>query len=380
MVAVEHLRSALAHPLVRAFLRVIRAGESTQDDDAYRLRYHPTKYPTYFDGFDDHPRIFEPLPDGSGRKSSAAGAYQITATTWDGLVAQYGFKDFTPFTQDQAAVALLYERGAIDPLLHGNFYEALAKAGPVWASLPGSSLQDGGSKMAMKRAEEVFARYGGGEPRPEDITQPAAPIEDRSTPARQEDVDRINTEERMAFPILPIIAALGEVIPSIAALFGKDGEKVAAKTAAATKVIEVVTNAVGAVNGQDAVEKLAADPEKLAVAKAALYSDPTIGGMLMEVGGGIAAAHQRAIDPAQPALYKNPAFWISLLLMPMAYYVVVAVIGVPWNGQMLAADVSQEVRSMVIGGIMGTVLGGIVAFWLGTSWGSARKTDLIAGR
>ena len=185
----------------------------------------------------------------------------------------------------------------------------------------------------------------------------------------------------MAAPILmmlpAIMQAITQAIPALSTLFGKDGEKVGQKVGAATAVIDIVTKAVGGVNAQDAVEKITTDPAKADVARAAVMADPVIGGMLLEVGGGIAAAHARAIDPAQPPLHKNPAFWMSLMLLPMAYYVVVAVIGVPWEGKMLAADVSQEVRSMVIGGIMGSVIGGIVAYWMGTSYGSARKTDMI---
>ena len=84
---------ALELPNVQAFLRVIRQGESSQADDAYRLRYHPTRR-TYFDDLSTHPRIFEVTPD--GRRSSAAGAYQITATTWSDIAPQLGLVDFSP--------------------------------------------------------------------------------------------------------------------------------------------------------------------------------------------------------------------------------------------------------------------------------------------
>jgi muramidase (phage lysozyme) len=397
--------SLLASPNVRAAIRVIREGETwnsrnpgdEEDEKAFRVRYHPTIYPCLFDGFDDHPRILEPLKDGSGRKSSAAGAPQITMSTWDDMRARYeGIgPQFTPQEQLKCCVALMHAEDALDDVIAGRFDAWLPKLATRWASLPNSPLQDGGRKLTYVHALATWKRFGGGElavvaeAPPEAQEQPAAPIEDRSVQARPDDIERITAAETprpltmeapMAAPLLiPLVTMLGQLIPSLAALFGKDGEKIAAKTAAATKAIEIVTTAVGAMNGQDAVEKIAADPAKLAAAQAALFADPMIGGMLTEIGGGIAAAHQRAVDPAQPPFWKNPAFWVSMLLLPMAYYVVVAVIGVPLgDGKFVSANVTQDVRSMVIGGVMGSVLGGIVAFWLGTNYGSSRKTDMIA--
>lgn len=177
-----------------------------------------------------------------------------------------------------------------------------------------------------------------------------------------------------------IMQAITQAIPALATLFGKDAEKVGQKVAAATTVIDIVTKATGAVNAQDAVEQIARDPAKAEAARTAVLSDPGISMMLTEVGGGIAAAHARAVDSAQPPLYKNPAMWISVLLMPLIYYVVMMVIGIPWGDRMIATEITQDVRSMVIATIVSGVLMGIMGFWLGTSYGSARKTDIIANR
>ena len=74
------LAVALSHANVGAFLRVIREGESSQEPVAYRMRWGGLGKPVaYFDDFSKHPRIFEPTT--GGRQSSAAGAYQIVATT-----------------------------------------------------------------------------------------------------------------------------------------------------------------------------------------------------------------------------------------------------------------------------------------------------------
>jgi hypothetical protein len=67
-----------------------------------------------FDSFADHPR--QAITRSLGGKpitSTASGAYQFLSRTWDGLVKQYGFTDFSPKNQDLGAVALVAGRGAL---------------------------------------------------------------------------------------------------------------------------------------------------------------------------------------------------------------------------------------------------------------------------
>jgi muramidase (phage lysozyme) len=83
-------------PEARGLLDTIAGPESA---GAYNIRYTPKGGAT-FDSYDTHPRIAEPGPQGP---STAAGRYQIVASTYDPLAEKYGFKDFKPETQDQAA-------------------------------------------------------------------------------------------------------------------------------------------------------------------------------------------------------------------------------------------------------------------------------------
>lgn len=60
-----------------------------------------------FDDFSDHPRVF------GTQDSTAAGRYQFTKTTWDGIVTEYNnlypddpITDFSPINQDKAALYL----------------------------------------------------------------------------------------------------------------------------------------------------------------------------------------------------------------------------------------------------------------------------------
>lgn len=143
----------LAQPNMQAFLRVIRAGESGQDDNAYRMMFGGGLFiaPPW-----EHPR--EPITI-RRLTSTAAGAYQILARTWDGLVTQCGFVDFSPANQDRAAVALIAGRRALSHVITGNFQEAVRACALEWASLPGSPY--GQPVRTLAQALEVFSTYGG---------------------------------------------------------------------------------------------------------------------------------------------------------------------------------------------------------------------------
>lgn len=118
-----------------AFLAVIRRFES--NDDYGRLYGAGGR----FNNFTRHPRIFIPinLPGYENKKSSAAGAYQINAPTYDEFAPRLGITDFSPASQDAIAVALLKNTGAYDAILAGDITGAFRLASKRWASLPGST-------------------------------------------------------------------------------------------------------------------------------------------------------------------------------------------------------------------------------------------------
>ncbi len=151
MAAVD--RSILGNANVRAFLRVIRQGESSQDDSiAYRMIVG--RQGAQFSSFADHPRIF------GTPTSTAAGAYQITKTTWDWVRGQMGLKDFSPASQDAAALGLIAYRGALLDVLNGNLEAAIPKLRKEWTSLPGAA-ENNAAAGSMAKAKSVFIAYGG---------------------------------------------------------------------------------------------------------------------------------------------------------------------------------------------------------------------------
>jgi muramidase (phage lysozyme) len=152
----DDLLHAIQDPNLLAFLHVIREGETNQTDDAYRELFGGE----LFDYFGDHPRkLITKTLGGKEITSSAAGAYQFIRSTWDGLVRQYGFKDFSPINQDLGAVALIAEKKALPLITEGRIREAIARCASVWASLPGS--QYGQPTQKLEKALAVYREYGG---------------------------------------------------------------------------------------------------------------------------------------------------------------------------------------------------------------------------
>lgn len=118
-----------------AFLTVIRFAEGTMGANGYRMLFGRG----LFRSFADHPRKMITRRAGSKTISStAAGAYQILAKTWDTCQAALHLPDFSPTSQDRAAVFLIKQRGAYRDILAGRFKTAIRKCNSEWASLPGS--------------------------------------------------------------------------------------------------------------------------------------------------------------------------------------------------------------------------------------------------
>lgn len=147
---------------VRAFLRMIRICEvGTDGERGYRTLFGGGT----FDSYAQHPGVagsFTMNVNGSAQRvtSTAAGAYQFLAGTWSDAQRALGLPDFSPASQDEAALWLLRRRGALADVRAGNFQSALTKAGREWASLPGSPYG-----QPVKSLDQVMAYYvaGGGD-------------------------------------------------------------------------------------------------------------------------------------------------------------------------------------------------------------------------
>ena len=121
---------------VSAFLDLIAKAEGTLNERGYQTQFGYR----YFTSYADHPRQYFNYEDLAGRKfkTSASGRYQIIVKTWDALKSKLGLQDFSPASQDAAAVELIRQRGALNDVKAGRIQQAIAKCAPVWASLPGA--------------------------------------------------------------------------------------------------------------------------------------------------------------------------------------------------------------------------------------------------
>lgn len=248
MMDIKTLTTARGHPNVHAFLAVIRAGEGTAGDKGYRMMFGGE----LFDSFSDHPRraITRKL-GGRPITSTAAGAYQFLSRTWDGLVRQYGFSDFTPRSQDLGAVALIAGRSALRDVLTGDFESAVRKCNREWASLPESPYGQPTLTWARARAvwdaARVAAEVPGIEPAKIDVPR-----------------ETISEEKTMPLPalVLALLPQLISSLPSLAKIVSRsEGESVTERNVKlAEKVGEIVTEATGESTIEGAVKAIQSDP------------------------------------------------------------------------------------------------------------------------
>ena len=202
---------------------------------------------------------------------------------------------------------------------------------------------------------------------PQPDTQPAAPIEDRST--------TLPTEQPMgALEALQFFGPILEkVLPQIGALL-KPGSKAAAYAPIAESVVSAMTTAAGTDTLGGAIEKMQNDAAIKAAVQAAVVSHKDVLG-LVEVAGGIQAAKEAdAVATQAPnGFWHGPAFWISLLLMCAPFMLLADVFYVhPTSYQ-------GDIRTQIVTGVLGIVLV-VCGYWLGGSMGSTKKDELLAAK
>lgn len=195
-------------------------------------------------------------------------------------------------------------------------------------------------------------------------------IVDISVPANPADIQEVIKENTPMGPfIIPALSAIMGAVPDLIRLFGsKDNPVVERNAKAAEAVVQIAQQATGAANAQEAAEKIQNDP---ACAQAVRDAIKAQWFELIEVGGGVQEARKANSDPTQLSFWKQPAFYVTLLLMPLVYGVVYAVV--------FRGGFSDDVRAMVVSAVVTGVLSGIMGFWLGSSFGSARKTEMLKG-
>jgi len=136
----------------RAFLDMIAYAEGTGGVNGYRMMFGGR----LFDSYADHPRVVHTFTNKLGQtlRTSAAGRYQFLARTWDELRDKLDLPDFSPASQDAAALELIRQRGALPDVRAGRITEAVRKVAPIWASLPGA-----GYHQPERKLEQLLAAF-----------------------------------------------------------------------------------------------------------------------------------------------------------------------------------------------------------------------------
>lgn len=155
-------RKYLNDPKVRKYLDVIAMAEGVKH--GYNTIFGNER----FGNLNVHPNVRKQFKqtDGKVNYTTAAGRYQFLKPTWDGLTRQYGLKDFSPQSQDIAAIGLLIQNGALPHILKGDYQTATQKSGRTWASLPSSPYAQ------PKRSQAEIDKFLGGSSRPQMNNQP----------------------------------------------------------------------------------------------------------------------------------------------------------------------------------------------------------------
>ena len=137
---------------LKAFLTMIRYAEGTLSQDGYNKLYGGSN----FIDMSKHPNI---AITKWGITSTAAGAYQILFGTWQELQSKLKLPDFSPESQDRAAIDLIKRRKALEDVLAGRFAQAILKCRKEWASLPGAGYGQNEKKPTTLLA--VYKMAGG---------------------------------------------------------------------------------------------------------------------------------------------------------------------------------------------------------------------------
>ena len=181
-------------PNAQRWLNAISASEGT-------MRGGKRGYNIMFGGgtFDDYSRHPDTVIHGGRLSSAAAGAYQFMPGTYGTVKKDLKLPDFSPSSQDQAALELIRRRG-VDPDRDPLTPENVNKLSPEWAAFPtlqGRSYYPKQTARSFQFVKDAFnAPIQGQGPRvqqatpskPPEVTQEQPEITREVTPTGSEEV------------------------------------------------------------------------------------------------------------------------------------------------------------------------------------------------
>ena len=176
----------------------------------------------------------------------------------------------------------------------------------------------------------------------------------------------------MAPFVLAAIPSLISAAPSLIRLFG-NGEQSEKNAKAAEIAVEIAKTVTNQQTAEGAVSAIQQQPEL-----AQTYAKAVEAQWYMLVGeaggGGIAGARQENLEYLRPEakpFWLAPAFWISLIMMSMVFMLLVDVFYVHPEGY------DGNLKTQIVTAVL-LIISMVAGYWLGTSAGSERKTELMS--
>jgi muramidase (phage lysozyme) len=177
LLIIEKTASIAIEARIRAFLRMIRVGEGTVGAVGYETIFGGESFiKDYNKDWSTHPEIYIPF---GKTTSSAAGAYQVLAGTWNEYkqrAKKYGVTSFSKTHQDIFAVTLLKHKvkgnskedhfndkntgkrlNALDLIIDDRIDDAIKISSYEWASLPPSRY--GQPSTSPLKAKQDYNTY-----------------------------------------------------------------------------------------------------------------------------------------------------------------------------------------------------------------------------
>lgn len=239
--------------------------------------------------------------------------------------------------------------------LNAGDYAGAAGQFGLWINAAGKPMPG----LVRRRAEEKAMFLSGG------------PVHTSPAPATKPEPAKEAPVALRAI-LAALLPSLIQVVPKLGKMFGSGSEVSERNVAAVTMAMDVAKEALGAKSAQEAIETALADPEAAQQVRQAIESRWL---ELSEAGGdGIAGARAAALAYSQqdgPRFWLNPAFWVSIILLTMPIMLLIDVFYVHPESYV------GEIRTQIVTGIL-LVIGMVGGYWIGTSFSSARKTEIAA--
>lgn len=181
-----------------------------------------------------------------------------------------------------------------------------------------------------------------------------------------------STNETKEEPMLPFIAAalpsIVQAVPKLIEMFGSGSEVAQRNEKAAETVVGIAQQALGAVNAQQVVETLAADPQAAQKVREAIEQNWF---QIAEAGGGgIAGAREYDVRVVEKfgGFWRSPSFAAMAILSPLVYMIVGSISGL-WG----YTAWSDDVRAAIATAVVSLIVGGAAGFYWGSTTGSNNK-------